>query len=116
MHFEQDASSDFVLRPSVVLGIVWLGFCGIWRVWIVATAKYPTLAEPPGLRLLSESEFWVASAVNVALFLGLLLDAWLCRRSPAGLRRGHRAGICLAVVATAALQYAFVIAQTPIYR
>ena len=114
MQIHQPATPGFVLRPSVVLSILWGGICCVWFVWVVLTAKLPPGDQPQLLALMASGEFMLASVVNVALFFFLFFDFRIARQSPPGFKRGHMIGIVLAMTGVAMAQAAFLIARAPI--
>jgi hypothetical protein len=106
------APTTFVLRPTVILALVYAELVSAWGVWTICTTRLPESGEP--LRLLPHGALVALTAVHVALFAALVADGILARRSGPGLRRGHLAGIALAVPALALLQWTALLAHRPI--
>jgi hypothetical protein len=114
MHIHQQTSPGFVLRPSVTLCIPWGGLCCVWFIWVTCTASFSDVGGRQLLTLMSGKEFLLGSVANAALMIFLAIDFWISRRSPPGLKRGHQAGIVLAVIGIALAQVAFLIARQTI--
>jgi hypothetical protein len=114
MHIHQQVTPGFVLRPAVVLCVPWGGVCAVWFIWVILTARALEVGGQQVLTLMTSREFLIGSTVNAVLFLLLLADFRVARRSPPGFRRGHVAGIALAVLGMAFAQAAFWIAKEAI--
>jgi len=114
MRIGRTPASSFVQRPSVTATIPYVGLCGIWFLWILATARAPLIGDPGPFRLITLGQYAGVSALNALFVVFLAVDGYLARKSPPGLRRGHLAGVALALLAVLLIQLGLFHAWGPI--
>jgi len=109
MRFGSNAPNGFVIRPSAILVIVYVGVLGIAQVYTLATAKFPEIgaSEPPQL-ISTPHSLWL-SAGCALLMIALGLDLRNARAAPPGVARAQVVGIALAAVILAMTEVAILL-------
>lgn len=103
-------ATSFVILPEVVMAMVYLVLVRLWSIWAFATFRYAPLGEE-GRLFLPDLEFALVTGCNVVFAALFVLAARRSRQSSPALRRGHFAGLVLAAICVALLQYAAILAH-----
>lgn len=98
--------SDSVILPEVILVLVYAVLVRIWGVWVFTTLHTVGIGEQGPIRMVSDWQLAGTSLINVGLLVMLGFAAFRTKHSSPSLRRGHLAGIGLAMVVTVFVQMA----------
>ena len=118
MHKAPNIPHGPVLCLSVVLTMVYSGLASIWATWTFCTLRFRTLEEEAAatepFRILSTGHYTWVCVANLALALYLISDARRVRGEPHPTRRAFWAGIGMALLVLAAVQFGAYYAHAPI--
>jgi len=103
--------SDFVLRPVPVLAMAWFLVVALRFLWLFLTMAFPPEGD---LLLLGSLEYRLATGLQVVFLVGLIQDLRIALASPPPNRRGYLAGVVLALVVLAFVQWGLQILSSPI--
>ena len=95
-----------MILPEVVATRVYLVLVRIGSIWVMLIAD---LTGPGPHRMITTSQYVGVSAIHLALVVPLIFAGFRARRSHPSVRRGHFAGMLLAL-------YALVLVQVVAYR
>ena len=101
MRFNSNTPSGFVIRPSVLLVMVYACTLSLLQIYKLATIQLPATGtgQPPQKLLLISDEMVAGLSVGCILLLALLgLDLRNTRAAPAAVARAQVIGIALAAL------------------
>ncbi len=98
--------SESVILPEVILVLVYAFLVRVWSVWAFSTLRAVRIGEQDPSHMVSGAQLIGVTVINVALLCMLGLAAVRTKHSSPSLRRGHLAGIGLAIIVTVLVQVA----------
>lgn len=105
MRFRGDRPAEWILRPSVATTMAYGGVVAVWFQSIWRMTRGPWIFDESIWRVIDTPLFLAFSGANAGLGLWLLADLRPALCAPHGLRRGQVAGVALAFLFVATLQY-----------
>lgn len=103
-----------IIRPVVLIGLLYFGLCSAWFLWILLNVRFPEAGDPEPFRLITSGQYVAVSVADAILLTTFVVDGWLARRSPPALRRAHLAGLGLGVIVLGLIQLGCYYAYGPI--
>ena len=103
-----------IIRPVVLIGLLYFGLCSIWFLWILLNLRLPEAGDPEPFRLITIGQYVAVSVADAILLVTFVVDGWLARGNPPALRRAHLAGLGLGAIVLGLIQLGCYYAYGPI--
>ena len=84
-------STEFPIRPKVLVAMVYFFLFRAWSIWMLTTIRFPDSSDAAPFRLLDTQQFLGLTAINIAFGVIFVWGGLEARNSHPNVRKGHYA-------------------------